>query len=692
MTRPLAPLALALVVACKTAGPPSPAPATEPASSAAAVAPSIDPSAVDPTVKPCDDFYAYACGGWLKTAAIPPDKPIWSRGIMEMRERNLEALRRIAERDAAGQSDPADRYGRKVGDLWAACMDEEALERRGRSDLESAWARIDGVTDVAALVKEVGLLHRDGIFPIFHIASDQDARDATQVIGTIVQGGLGLPDRDYYLQDDARGLEIQRAYRAHIARMLELGGAAPAQAGADAEAIFRLERALAEAHWSRVDMRDPQKTYHRVELAGLEKAAPRFGWKAYLVALGHPGLTAFSTTTPQFLPRVEQLLQDAPASTWRAYLRWRVLSSMAAQRAVPRALSDERFSFLSKNFTGAKEQEARWKHCVHVTDVALGEALGQSYVRRHFGPDGKEKTNALVSDVEGAMGRDVDGLSWMDAATKARAREKLARVANKVGYPDSWRNYDALQVDRGSFFRSVLAASAFEVNRDLDKIGKPLDRNEWQMTPATVNAYYNPSMNEIVFPAGILQHPLYTRGAPDAFNYGAIGMVVGHELTHGFDDTGRQFDAVGNLVDWWTPAVGTEFERRAACVVKQYDEYVAVDDVKLKGALTLGENIADLGGLKLAFAAYRASRQGKAPEPPVAGYTPEQAFFVGFAQSWCTIRRPEYARMMAQTDTHSPAQWRVNGPLSNLLEFRQAFACPDGSKMARAGVERCEVW
>jgi len=686
-------LCLAAATACKTSGAPREG-ATSGAQAAPAppARPGIDPALVDANVKPCDDFYAYACGGWLAKATIPPDRPIWSRSFVEIDERNLVLLRGIAEQDAAGKLDPADRYPDKVGDFWAACMDEAGIEQRGTSDLEAAWKRIDAVKDPASLATELAELHKDGVFPVFHITSDQDAKDATQVIGVIAQGGLSLPDRDYYLKDDAKTAAIQQAYRAHVAKMLQLAGEPPDRAAKDAETVYALERSLAETHWTRVEMRDPQRVYNRVELSGLEKAAPRFPWKGYLEALGHGDVTTFSTTTPRFLARVNELLDRTPPETWRAYLKWRLLAVMGSQRALPKAFADERFAFSSKTFTGAKELEARWKHCVRMTEGVLGEALGQAYVRRYFGADGKDKTRQLVSDIEGAMGRDLDGLSWMDPATRRRGREKLSRIVNKVGYPDAWRNYDAMKLDRASFFNSVLAANAFEVNRDLSKIGKPLDRNEWNMPPPMVNAYYNPSMNEIVFPAGILQPPFYTRTAEDAVNYGAIGMVVGHELTHGFDDEGRQFDASGNLTDWWTPADGKEFERRAQCVVKQFDEYVSVEDVKLNGKLTLGENIADLGGVKLAFAAYQASRAGKGPEAPVAGFTPEQAFFVGYAQSWCTAIRPEYARLRAATDPHSPPRWRVNGPLSNLPEFQQAFSCAAGSRMVRAGESRCEVW
>ncbi|HTT71158.1 MAG TPA: M13 family metallopeptidase [Anaeromyxobacteraceae bacterium] len=677
-------LACALA-ACRTG---APARGGDPGAQAPVV-PGIDPSIMDPSVKPCDDFYAYACGGWLKTFKLPPDKPAYNRSFTAIDERNLELLRALAEQDAAGHLDPADRYPDKVGDYWAACMDEEGIEARGTRDLMAAFAAIDEVKDLPSLARGLARLHRAGVFPAFRIDSTQDARDATQIIGEVAQGGLSLPDRDYYLKDDPAAQGIQKAYRSHLTRMLVLAGLPADEAARQTEAIYALERSMASAQWTRVEMRDPERTYNRLNLAGLEKAVPHFPWAIYLSDIGHADLSAFTTTTPPYLDRLEELFDSTPPETWRAYLRWRLLATMASQRALPRAFTQERFEFFSKNFTGAKELEPRWKHCVRSTEGALGFALGQAYARRYFGEDGKEKTKAIVSGIESAMRNDLAEVAWMDQPTRRMALAKLERIVNKVGYPDEWRNYDRLQVDRSSFFQSVLGANAFEVNRDLDKIGKPLDRGEWLMVPPQVNAYYDPQLNEMVFPAGILQPPFFTRGAPDAVNYGAIGVVVGHELTHGFDDQGRQYDALGNLKDWWTPSVGAEFDRRTACVVKQYDGYSAVDDLKVNGKLTLGENIADLGGVRLSYAAYRAAR---AHEAPVAGFTPEQAFFVAYAQAWCTATRPELLRLRTATDPHSPERWRVDGPLSNLPDFAKAFSCPEGSGMVRPAAERCAVW
>lgn len=679
--------------ACKRAPPTAQTTGAESGSGTAASADAgIDPGIVDRKVSPCDDFYRFACGGWIDRTPIPADKSSYTRSFTAIDDQVLDELRAIAEADAAGKLDPADRFPEKVGDLWAACMDEAGAEARGLGDLREVWARIDAVEDVAGLAAQLGDLHRQGMDAVFEVDSEQDARDASQMIGVVGQGGLVLPDRDYYTRSDPKSAELQADYRAYVARMLELAGVPAAQATADARAIFGLERALAEAHWTRVESRDPKRVYNRVNLPGLEKLAPRFDWRRYLVALGHPDLTAWNATTPRAVKALDGLLRSAPLTAWRAYLRWWVLVEAARARALPAAFTDARFAFVSKHFSGALTLEPRWKACVRLESQVLGEAIGQAFVRRRFGEEGKVRSREIISQVEAAMGRDLDALPWMDEPTRRAAHQKLDRVVNKVGYPDRWRDYASMRVDRTSLFRSLLAADAFAVDRELRKIGKPVDRTEWGLPPHTVNAYYDPSMNEMVFPAGILQPPFFVRGAPAVVNFGAIGMVMGHELTHGFDDEGRQFDSAGDLRDWWTASVSAEFDERAACIADQFDGYVAVDDLKINGKLTLGENIADLGGLKLAYSAWRAQTVGKPAPGPVAGFTADQAFFVAFAQAWCAQERPELVRLMVQTDPHSLPRWRVNGPLANLPSFQEAFQCPAGSAMVRPPERRCELW
>jgi putative endopeptidase len=700
-------LAAALATACATSKPPPPPPAPPPPVAEAPrfapppAAPGIDPAIVKPAVDPCADFYEYACGGWIERTPIPADQARWVRSFSVMREENKARLRAILDTAAAGQVDPEDRYGQAVADLYAGCMDEAAIERDGLRQLHAAWKRVDQVRDAKSLAATLGRLHLDAVaipnpFParmnaLFAIGSIQDSKDSTQVIGAISQfGTLSLPDRDYYTKQDGKSAAIRKDFLGHVARQLTAAGVPAERAAADAKAILALETKLAESHWTRVEARDPSKTYNRLDLAGLKRTAPRFDWDGYLAAVGLQGVTAFDVGTPKLVATIDGLVRSVKPAGWRTYLRWKLLSEAAAAGAVPRALADEAFWFKARNFTGEKEQPARWKTCVDFVDGNLGQALGQAFVRRHFAGDAKRNSQALVRAIQGAMARNLATLAWMDEPTRQKAAEKLGAMDNKIAYPDAWQGYEGLRVTRGDFYASARAAGAYELRRVLAKIGKPVDRTEWGMTTPTVNAYYDPQLNEMVFPAGILQPPFYTQGANDAVNFGAIGFVWGHELTHGFDDEGRKYDARGNLTDWWSRPVGEEFERRAECVVKQYDAYPVVDEVRLDGRLTLGENLADLGGLKLAFAAYQASRAGQRPEAPVAGYTAEQQFFLAAAQVWCTQIRPENARLRAATDPHSSARWRVNGPMSNLPEFAAAFQCRAGDAMVRA--DRCEVW
>jgi endothelin-converting enzyme/putative endopeptidase len=509
------------------------------------------------------------------------------------------------------------------------------------------------------------------------------------MIAGIGQGGLGLPDRDYYLRDDPHTKDIRAAYEKHVAATFELLGEKAPRAAADAKTILSLEAELAGASLTRVELRDPQKVYHHMTLAELKGVAPDVPWEGYLATLGFPAIAAFNVAEPEFFKKLDAMSRSVPAPAWKTYLRWHLADSMSPYLS-PKFV-DEWFRF-QQVLSGAKTLPPRWKRCVNAVDHMMGEALAQPFVKLYLGEDGKRMAEGMVAGIETSMKVDLDVLSWMDDATRSKAEEKLGKILNKIGYPARWRSYDGLTIVRGPLVADVASASAFEVKRELAKVGKPTDKDEWEMTPPTVNAYYDPTLNEMVFPAGILQPPFYSKVNAPALNFGGIGTVVGHELTHGFDDEGRQFDADGNLRDWWSQSVSAEFDRRAGCVEKQFDDYVAVDEVHVKGKLTLGENIADLGGLRLSFAAFQRSEKAHPATPPSGGFTPEEQFFLGFAQAWCTNIRPEAARLKAAVDPHSPAHWRVDGPLSNLAEFSSAFQCKEGQTMMRGEGKRCVVW
>ena len=728
-------VALGALVGCEEPPPVVPTTPTPPVAPVATAEPvaagpalmSVDESALDKGVSPCTDFYEFACGSWSRATPIPADKPSWTRSFDVIQERNENELRAILERYAAGQGkDEPD--AKKLGDFYASCVDEAAIEKAGLGALKADFAAIDRIKTAKDLVPVLASLHGREVRAGFDFESQQDFKDATQVIAAVSQSGLGLPDRDYYLKDDEATAKIRAAYVEYITAMFTLLGDKPEAAKADAATVLRFERALSLSSMSRVEQRDPQKIYHRLERVGLKKAAPDFAWDAYFAALGVPDVSAINVAQPEFMKGFDALLlassscaaepprEDAekaginpaatkpvakgapakakacpaaakrfPAAEWKTYLRWQTIR--AAAPSLSNKFVDERFRF-EHVLTGAEKLPPRWKRCVRAVEDGLGDALARPFVAKMLGAEGKQATKQMVQNLEQALSDDLDHLSWMDAETRQKAHEKLAAITNKIGYPDTWRSYDALAVDRGDFLANRMHAAAFEAKRELAKIGKSLDRTEWQMTPPQVNAYYDPSMNEIVFPAGILAPPFYSSGATRAANYGGIGMVVGHELTHGFDDEGRQFDAKGNLRDWWSKSVGEEFDRRASCVEKQFDGYIAVGDTHLNGKLTLGENIADLGGLRIAYAAMK--KELLTHPQPKASYTPEQQFFLGFAQAWCTNQRPEYALLQAKNNPHSLPRFRVNGPVSNLPEFAEAFQCKPDAPMVRK--DRCEVW
>ncbi len=670
---------------------------------------SVDIAALDKSVSPCDDFYQYACGSWMKNTPIPDDQASWARSFTVIRERNESILKDILEKNAAARaktvastaatekklgikvasivSDETAR-GARLGDFYGSCMNETVANKNGVKPLKGQLASIAAVKDIPSLALELARMHTYGVDVLFNFRSGQDFKNASEVIGIVSQGGLGLPDRDYYLVDDAKKKEVRAAYEAHIEKLLGLVGDSAADAKKTRESVMRIETALAQASMSKVDQRDPDNVYHRIDLPGLKLAAPDFPWEAYMKAVGAPGVVALNVAQPEFMTAANGMLKGVPMADWRMYLRWHLVKSQA--RRLNDALEEEDFNF-RRAITGAAKNLPRWKRCVRATDEALGEALAQSFVKETLGAEGKAVTKAMIADIESAMKANLGTLSWMDAATRERAAEKLGLIANKIGYPDTWRNYDALKIVKDNFLANAMSADAFEVKRQLAKIGKPVDRTEWEMTPPTVNAYYEPSLNEMVFPAGILQPPFFSDKQTLPTNLGGIGMVMGHELTHGFDDEGRRFDGQGNLKEWWSKPVGAEFEKRAACVAKQYDTYAPFPDAHVNGKLTLGENIADLGGVKLAFAALQKTRGGK-PLTSSNGFGEDQQFFLGFAQGWCTNMRDQMLRLQVATNPHSPPRYRVNGPLSNLPEFAHAFSCKEGSAMVRPASQRCEVW
>ncbi|HJV48475.1 MAG TPA: M13 family metallopeptidase [Geothrix sp.] len=644
----------------------------------------FNPANLDATVKPTQDFFQYAVGGWAKRTAIPAEYDRY--GVdQEIDTRTHQILKDILESAAAAKA-AAGSETQKVGDFYASGMDEAGLEVQGLAPLKPLFARIDAVKDPASLVAVMADLHRMGASGGFYFGVEQDDKESSRYAMMLGQGGLGLPDRDYYLKEDPKSKELLAAYRAHVAKMLGLAGLDPK----DADRILALETRLAKASMTRVEQRDPNAIYHAMTAAQLKAAAPGFPADLYLKTLGLAAPDHFVVRQPLFMAELGRMIQELPADQWRVYLRWHLLRSTAA--ALPKAFEQEAFAFYGTRLQGTTAQHPRWKRVMFAADRGLGEALGKLYVQKAFPASSKAKVLEMVENLRTALKARIEGLEWMSAPTKLKAKEKLAAIRVKIGYPDVWRDYSKLDIRRQAYVLNVLETRRFEFQRRLAKLGTPIDRNEWDMTPQTNNAYYNPTMNEIVFPAGILQPPYFDATADDAVNYGNIGATIGHEMTHGFDDEGRQYDAQGNLKSWWTPEDEKAYNQRAELVAKQFDAYEPLPGLHLNGHLTLGENIADLGGLKIAWDAWKLSQKGKSPVGKIEGFTPEQRFFLGYAETWRTLVREEAARLYANTDPHSPAKFRVNGPLSNLPEFYEAFGCKDGDPMKRPEKERPAIW
>ncbi|MBP6280284.1 MAG: M13 family metallopeptidase [Rhodocyclaceae bacterium] len=649
--------------------------------------PGLDVSSMDKTADPCVDFYQYTCGGWMKNNPIPADQSHWSvyGKLTQDNQRYLwgilEGLAKQTAGRASGQA--------KLGDYFAACMDEAAIEKQGGQPLAGQMKQIAAMKSTAelpALLAKLQLATASSGF-FFGFGSNQDFADSSSVIAFAAAGGLGLPDRDYYLKPEEKSQIIRDQYVAHITKMLMLIGESESDAKRHAASVMQIETTLAKNSLSKVDKRDPYKIFHNMNRKELGALTPTFDWNQYLKSIGGKGFSKFNVTEPEFFKTFDSLLKTASLDDIKTYIRWHLVRASAQHLST--AFATEDFNFFSKQLRGVPQQKPRWKRCVALVDGQLGEALGQEFVSRNFSVALKNKTLHMTKQIETAMENDLNQLPWMSLDTKKKALEKLHTVVNKIGYPDTWRDYSKLRIVRGDYIGNVQRGNFFEAQRDIAKIGKPLDRKEWGMTPPTVNAYYNPQMNDINFPAGVLQPPLYDAAMDDAPNYGNTGGTIGHELTHGFDDEGRQFDAKGNLKDWWTEKDRKEFDQRAQCIVDQYAQYTIVDDIKINSKLTLGEDIADLGGLVLGWMAWKMEVADKKLEIR-DGLTPEQRFFVGYSQWACENNRPEDLRDRALTNPHSPGKYRVNGLMVNMPEFQQAFSCKAGQPMVAE--KRCRVW
>lgn len=680
-------LVLALfAAACASAPPPAPAP---PPPKPLLGQHGFDLANVDRSVGACEDFYQYAVGGWRTAHPLPAIYPRYGR-FEEVAERNRETLKAILEASAKDTAAERGSGTQKVGDFWSACMDETAIEAAGITPIRADLDRIAAIDSRAGVVAEIQRQQQMGITPLFRFSAQNDFKNSRMVIAAISQGGLGLPDRDYYLRDDDRFRTTRQQYVEHLTKMFQLAGADAAKAAADAERVMALETALARASMARVDQRNPENVYHITPVSELQSIAPALEWTRFFESLGLADLRSVNVAQPEFIREANRLLSEMPVDTWKAYLRWNLLDTAAPYLSSP--FVNQNFGFRGQTLSGQKELEPRWQRCIRAADQNVGEILGQEYVKRNFTPEAKAKMNELIDNLVAALRETIPALQWMGPETKQAALAKLEAFRRRIGYPDKWIDYTTLDIGRESLAGNVRAASEFRVRRAVNRIGKPDDPNEWGFfTPSTVNASYSPTRNDITFPAGILQPPFYDPAADDAYNYGGIGSVIGHEMTHGFDDSGAKFDAEGNLRNWWTAEDLKNFQDRASCIANQYGEWNVEEGLNLQGKLVTGEAIADLGGVTLALRAYRKSLEGK-ERRTVDGFSPEQRFFLGFAQVWGQNMAAEEARRRALTDPHAPGPARVNLTVRNMPEFEDAWNCPKNSKMTRPDSERCKIW
>jgi putative endopeptidase len=651
----------------------------------------LDRANLDTACAACKDFYQFANGGWLKKATIPAAYSSFG-SFRELADRNEAQLHKILDADAAKanatKDTPADASW-KVGAFYGSCLDTTSIDKLGTSPLKQDLDIIAGVKSADDLRSQLGALeHRDGLAP-WADGSTQDAKNAASVIAGLYQGGLTLPDKEYYTKTDAESKKTRESFVDHMARMFELLGDSKDVAAAEAKTVLDVETKIALISKTRVELRDPQTNYHKMTMAELEKLTPGFPWPAFFAAQNAPPISAIDVGQPEFFSAMNKLFSTIPVADWKTYLRWRLVHTSAPALNTP--IVKENFTY-DKVFSGATEMLPRWKRCLNSSDDRLGELLGQEYVKANFTPEAKARALKIVMNLVSELHDRIQHLDWMSAPTKTQALAKLAAFTKKIGFPDKWKDYSTLRVSAGQYLQNVRASDQWAAARDWNKIGKPVDRGEWGMTPPTVNAYYNPQLNEIVFPAGILQPPFYNPDWDDAVNYGAMGAVIGHEMTHGFDDQGRQFDKDGNLKDWWAKEDAAKYTVQAQKVVKQFDSYTVLDSAThVNGKLTLGENIADFGGLTVAYAAMEKAI-GSGPHPKIDGFTPEQRFFLGWAQVWRQVYRPQSLRTQVNSNEHAPSIWRVNGPLSNMPEFKAAWGCKDGDPMVRPAALRARIW
>jgi predicted metalloendopeptidase len=662
--------------------------------------PPLDSANIDTSVKPEDDFFRYANGSWLKKNPVPPEYSRWG-SFNELIEKNNDALHEIAEKAAdlqqraAGQSN-VDKTAaldvQKVGDFYASGMNESLTNGVKLAALKGELRRIGLVEDLAGLTDEIGRLHELGITSFFGFTAGQDDKNSNVVIAQAFQGGLGLPDRDYYTKDDEASRKLRDQYLAHVTKIFTLLGDNPATAAAHAKTVLEIETSLAKPALTRVELRDPQKNYNKMSPAELQALTPDFDWSIYFKQIGLATPAAINVGQPGFFKAANEVFKTTSIDDWKTYLRWHLIHDTAP--FLSKDFVDENFAFFGKTLTGTEKLKPRWKRVVSTVDNEIGEALGKLYVAEHFPPEAKQRALEMVNNLKEALSDRIKTNDWMDAPTKEEALKKLGAFAVKIGYPDKWRDYSQLKIDRGPYVLNVLRSEKFEVAREMNKIDKPVDRSEWGITPPTVNAYYNPNLNEIVFPAGILQPPFFNPDADDAVNYGGIGAVIGHEMTHGFDDQGRQYDAAGNLRDWWSPSSAKAYSERAKAIVDQYSAYEPLPGQHINGELTQGENIADIGGLKIAYAAFKKAQAAHPEEAnkKIDGFTPDQRFFLAWAQIWRANQRDEETKLRLNTDPHSPGRFRTNGPVSNMPEFQKAFNLPDNSPMVRPAKERANIW